>query len=45
MGPAGEERPVKYGVISISALKNDLLKWDSLYASGRLHKPVIISDN
>ncbi|KAJ8103069.1 mitochondrial matrix Mmp37-domain-containing protein [Lipomyces tetrasporus] len=33
---------VKYGVVSIDTLCRDLLSWDSLYLSGRLHKPVKI---
>ena len=41
MGPKGQERPVKYGIIGLDALKRDLLHWDSLYVSGRLQKPVL----
>lgn len=37
-----EEGLIKYGVISRAALVNDLLDWETLYAAGRLHKPVKI---
>ncbi|KAF9113124.1 Mitochondrial translocator assembly and maintenance protein 41 [Mortierella sp. AM989] len=33
---------IKYGVVSIDTLCNDLLNWETMYISGRLHKPVKI---
>lgn len=35
-----EQRFIKYGVISTDTLVSDLTNWESLYVSGRLHKPV-----
>ncbi|XP_060552843.1 phosphatidate cytidylyltransferase, mitochondrial-like [Ruditapes philippinarum] len=37
-----EQRLIKYGVIGTDVLISDLLNWDTLYVSGRLHKPVKI---
>jgi translocator assembly and maintenance protein 41 len=38
--------PCKYGVIATSSLLRDLTQWDTLYCSGRLHKPVkVVSCN
>lgn len=37
-----EDRLIKYGVTSTASFKQDLLQWDHLYISGRLHKPVMI---
>ena len=31
---------MKYGVISVRSLLDDLLNWRTLYMSGRMHKPV-----
>ncbi|KAF9210716.1 Mitochondrial translocator assembly and maintenance protein 41 [Podila verticillata] len=33
---------IKYGVVSVDSLCNDLLNWETMYLSGRLHKPVKI---
>ncbi|KAK9452784.1 mitochondrial matrix Mmp37-domain-containing protein [Dipodascopsis uninucleata] len=33
---------IKYGVVTIDTLCRDLINWDTLYLSGRLHKPVKI---
>ncbi|XP_052766968.1 phosphatidate cytidylyltransferase, mitochondrial-like [Mya arenaria] len=35
-----EERMIKYGVIGTEKLISDLVNWETLYVSGRLHKPV-----
>ncbi|EFN57826.1 hypothetical protein CHLNCDRAFT_48669 [Chlorella variabilis] len=31
---------IKYGVVRLAALQQDLLHWTSLYCAGRMHKPV-----
>jgi len=37
---------IKYGVTTVDALCSDLLTWNSLYLSGRMHKPIrIIKDD
>ncbi|KZO97017.1 Mmp37-domain-containing protein [Calocera viscosa TUFC12733] len=37
---------IKYGVVSMDTLCQDLLEWDTLYVSGRMHKPIrIVKDD
>ncbi|CED83188.1 Uncharacterized conserved protein [Phaffia rhodozyma] len=36
---------IKYGVISVDKLCEDLINWDTLYCSGRMHKPIRIIRN
>lgn len=31
---------IKYGVVSVDSLCKDLLHWETLYLSGRMHKPI-----
>jgi len=38
--PSSSSQLLKYGVISQSRLKSDLIGWDSLYISGRMQKPI-----
>ncbi|OMH84379.1 Phosphatidate cytidylyltransferase, mitochondrial [Zancudomyces culisetae] len=33
---------LKYGVISVDSMTNDLLGWTSMYLAGRLHKPTLV---
>lgn len=33
---------IKYGVVNLTTLHQDLTNWDTLYLAGRLHKPVRI---
>ncbi|MCX6742592.1 MAG: phosphatidate cytidylyltransferase [Candidatus Pacearchaeota archaeon] len=37
-----QDKEIKYGVISIDAIIDDLLNWTHLYVAGRLQKPVHI---
>ncbi|MCO5565709.1 hypothetical protein L7F22_019383 [Adiantum nelumboides] len=37
-----EDELIKYGVMDIDTLCSDLLDWDTLYISGRMHKPVTL---
>ena len=35
---------MKYGVVTVDALVDDLTNWCAMYAAGRLHKPVLAFD-
>eukprot|EP01025_Chloroclados_australasicus_P051437 TRINITY_DN5987_c1_g1_i1.p1 TRINITY_DN5987_c1_g1~~TRINITY_DN5987_c1_g1_i1.p1 ORF type:complete len:449 (+),score=33.33 TRINITY_DN5987_c1_g1_i1:83-1429(+) len=39
--PINEHQLIKYGVISVDRLCQDLRDWDTLYIAGRMHKPVL----
>ena len=36
-----KDRRIKYGVVSITKLREDLENWDHLYLAGRMQKPVV----
>lgn len=37
---------IKYGIISTEDLVSDLIKWNTLYVAGRMHKPhLVLKDN
>lgn len=41
-----ENQTVKYGVVELDTLHNDLTNWETLYLAGRMHKPVrIVQDH
>ncbi|KAJ1597495.1 hypothetical protein NDA14_001817 [Ustilago hordei] len=37
-----DDELVKYGIMSVDDLCDDLLDWETLYVSGRMHKPVAL---
>ncbi|SAM86099.1 related to proline transport helper PTH1 [Ustilago bromivora] len=37
-----EDELIKYGIMSVDDLCDDLLDWETLYVSGRMHKPVAL---
>jgi len=43
--PFNEKTKIKYGVIGVDRVVDDLLNWKHLYVAGRLHKPVRIIRN
>lgn len=38
--PQFPQRLMKYGIVSMRALMDDLTQWDTLYVAGRMHKPI-----
>lgn len=41
----GHNQQLKYGVISVRHLEEDLAYWNTLFCAGRLHKPIALLDS